>query len=102
MPAIGITGGISTGKSTFCDCLREILPGAKFFDADAVARHLVDLAGVTQELLATFGFGILSRNGDLNRNGGPAVIVQAARSEGRRAWIGGTSFDSRSWRTKRL
>src|SRR6266566_5134848 len=24
MPAIGITGGISTGKSTFWDCLREI------------------------------------------------------------------------------
>jgi len=37
MPAIGITGGVSTGKSTFCDCLREILPGTKFFDADAVA-----------------------------------------------------------------
>src|SRR5713101_1525907 len=50
MPAIGITGGISTGKSTFCDCLREILPGAKFFDADAVARQLVDLEEVKQEL----------------------------------------------------
>src|SRR5437762_3134510 len=34
MPAIGITGGVSTGKSTFCQCLKEILPDAKFFFAD--------------------------------------------------------------------
>ena len=78
MPAIGITGGISTGKSTFCDCLREILPGAKFLDADAVARQLVDLEEVKQELLAKFGFGIFSRNGDLNREALRAIIFQDA------------------------
>jgi len=78
MPAIGITGGISTGKSTFCECLREILPGAKFFDADAVARQLVDLEEVKQELLAKFGFGIFSRNGDLNRDAVRAIIFQDA------------------------
>src|SRR5438067_2626782 len=78
MPAIGITGGISTGKSTFCDCLREILPGAKFFDADAVARQLVDIEEVKQELLAKFGFGIFSRNGDLNREALRAIIFQDA------------------------
>jgi dephospho-CoA kinase len=27
MPAIGITGGISTGKSTFCQCVRELMVG---------------------------------------------------------------------------
>jgi len=78
MPAIGITGGISTGKSTFCEWLREILPGAKFFDADAVARYLVDLEEVKQELLAKFGFGIFSRNGDLNREAVRAIIFQDA------------------------
>ena len=78
MPAIGITGGISTGKSTFCECLREILPGAKFFDADAVARQLVDREEVKQELLAKFGFGIFSRNGDLNREAVRAIIFQDA------------------------
>ena len=78
MPAIGITGGISTGKSTFCECLREILPAAKFFDADAVARQLVDLEEVKQELLAKFGFGIFSRNGDLNRDAVRAIIFQDA------------------------
>src|SRR5438046_9622301 len=78
MPAIGITGGISTGKSTFCECLREILPAAKFLDADAVARKLVDLEEVKQELLAKFGFGIFSRNGDLNREALRAIIFQDA------------------------
>src|SRR5438128_3621685 len=78
MPAIGITGGISTGKSTFCDCLREILPGAKFFEADAVARQLVDLEEVKHELLGKFGFGIFSRNGDLNREAVRAIIFQDA------------------------
>jgi len=34
MPAIGITCGVSTGKFSFCQRLREILPAAKFFDAD--------------------------------------------------------------------
>src|SRR5438067_7338686 len=76
MPAIGITGGISTGKSTFCDCLREILPSAKFFDADEVARQLVDLEEVKQELLAKFGFGIFSGNGDLNRDALRTIIFQ--------------------------
>ena len=78
MPAIGITGGISTGKSTFCECLREILPTATFFNADAVARQLVDLDEVKQELLAKFGFGIFSRNGDLNRDAVRAIIFQDA------------------------
>src|SRR3979411_919292 len=78
MPAIGITGGISTGKSTFCQCLREIFPTAKFFDADEVARQLVDLDEVKQELLNVFGFSVFSRNGDLNREALRTIIFQDA------------------------
>src|SRR6266850_7505412 len=78
MPAIGITGGISTGKTTFVECLREIVPASRFFDADEVARQLVDLEEVKQELLAKFGFGIFSRNGDLNREALRAIIFQDA------------------------
>src|SRR6266851_38254 len=78
MPAIGITGGISTGKSTFSECLKEIFPSAKFFDADAVARQLVDLDEVKQELLNLFGFSVFSRNGDLNRAALRAIIFQDA------------------------
>ena len=43
MAVIRITGGISTGKSSFCQSLREIVPAAKFFDADQEAHRLVDL-----------------------------------------------------------
>src|SRR5712671_8112119 len=78
MPAIGITGGVSTGKSTFCQCLKEILPAAKFFNADEVARQLVDLEEVKQELLSKFGFGIFARNGDLNREAVRTIIFQDA------------------------
>ena len=67
MPAIGITGGISTGKSTFCDCLQEILPAAKFFDADLAARSLAELPEVKKEILGQFGSGVFSATGDLNR-----------------------------------
>ena len=67
MPAIGITGGISTGKSTFCGCLREIVPAAKFFDADLAARSLPELPEVKQEILGRFGGEVFSPDGDLNR-----------------------------------
>jgi dephospho-CoA kinase len=74
MPAIGITGGISTGKSTFCDCLREIVPAAKFFDADQAARSLVELPEVKQEILGQFGSDVFSPDGDLNRTKLRAIV----------------------------
>ena len=74
MPAIGITGGISTGKSTFCDCLREIVPSAKFFDADQAARSLVELPEVKQEILGRFGSDVFSPEGDLNRTKLRAIV----------------------------
>src|ERR1700730_850060 len=78
MPAIGITGGVSTGKSTFRDCLREILPTAKFFDADQAAHDMVDLDDVKQELLNEFTFSIFSPSGDLNRAALRAIVFQDA------------------------
>ena len=58
MPVIGITGGISTGKTSFCDCLREIVPAAKFFDADTAARELTDRDAEVKRLLRErFGAG---------------------------------------------
>jgi len=79
MPAIGITGGISTGKTTFCDCLREIVPTAKFFNADQAGHELVDLEPeVKQELVRVFGPGIFSIDGRLNRDALRAIIFQNA------------------------
>jgi dephospho-CoA kinase len=78
MPAIGITGGISTGKSTFCECLRRILPDANFFDADSSARQVVELEEVKQQLRDNFGAGIFLPNGDLNREALRAIVFQDA------------------------
>jgi len=78
MPAIGITGGISTGKSTFCDCLREIIPAAKFFDADLEARSLAELPEVKQEILGQFGREVFSPEGDLNRAKLRAIVFTNA------------------------
>ena len=78
MPAIGITGGISTGKSTFCDCLREIIPAAKFFDADRAAHSLAELPEVKQEILSEFGREVFSPEGDLNRAKLRAIVLANA------------------------
>jgi dephospho-CoA kinase len=98
MPAIGITGGISTGKTTFCDCLRELFPDAKFFNADHVARALVDRDSTVQkEIKAQFGADIYSPTGDLNRARLRAIILRSASEKSaleqilhpriRRQWI---------------
>jgi dephospho-CoA kinase len=74
MPAIGITGGICTGKSTFCACLREVLPVAKFFNADQAARHLVEVPQVKQEIRQKFGSSVFSSDESLNRGKLRAIV----------------------------
>ncbi|HEY2710987.1 MAG TPA: dephospho-CoA kinase [Chthoniobacterales bacterium] len=71
---IGITGGISTGKSTFAERLRQRL-GARFFDADRAARQLVDHDPEVRQLVgAKFGPEILSAHGHLNRSALRAIV----------------------------
>ncbi len=71
---IGITGGISTGKSTFCQRLRD-LAGAKRFDADHAARQLVNEDAEVRTLLRReFGPAIFSASGDLNRAALRAIV----------------------------
>jgi dephospho-CoA kinase len=82
MPVIGITGGISTGKSTFRDCLREIVPAAKFFDADQAARSVAELPDVKAEIRGQFGSGVFSATGDLNRPKLRAIVFDDATKRG--------------------
>ena len=81
MPAIGITGGISTGKSAFCDCLRELLPAAKFFNADQAAHVLVDLPEVKKQIRRKFGGGVFLNDGDLNRETLRAIVFGDAHKK---------------------
>jgi len=79
VPVIGVTGGISTGKTSFCDCLREILPAAKFFNADTAARELTDRDAEVKRLLRErFGAEIFSESGDLNRAALRAIVFADA------------------------
>jgi dephospho-CoA kinase len=82
MPAIGITGGIATGKTAFCECLREILPDARFFNADEAAHALLDVPEVKEELRREFGPGVFSTSGDLNRAKLRAIIFGDATRKG--------------------
>ena len=67
MPAIGITGGIATGKTAFCDCLRRFVK-ATYFSADQAAHDLTDRDPEVQTLIAeAFGPETYSRDGRLNR-----------------------------------
>jgi dephospho-CoA kinase len=79
MPAIGITGGISTGKTSFVDCLRELVPGARFFDADIAARELADSdQEVRGQIEAAFGADAFLPNGGLNRERVRSIVFADA------------------------
>ena len=84
MPVIGITGGISAGKTTFCECLRKIIPAATFFDADLAAHDLAEKDPEVRELIGReFGPAIFSASGDLNRAQMRSIVF--ADAEKRRA-----------------
>lgn len=80
---IGITGGISSGKSTFSRLLHD-LTAAPLFDADRAAHDLTDNDPEVGRLLTEeFGDEIFSPNGVLNRAALRAIVF--ADSEKKRA-----------------
>jgi dephospho-CoA kinase len=82
MPAVGITGGISTGKTSFVSCLREIVPEARFFDADVAARELVDQDEEVRGLVEKqFGGEVYSESGGLNREAVRAIVFADAEKK---------------------
>jgi len=66
MLVVGLTGGISSGKSRVLKMFKDF--GCKAIDADEIARQLTEPgAGIFAEIVKKFGAGILNRNGRLNR-----------------------------------
>ena len=78
MSVIGITGGISTGKTAFADYLRALIPKARVFDADSMARELTRSdEKVLGEIRARFGPAVFQKNGELNRGALRAIVFDA-------------------------
>ncbi len=77
MLAVGLTGGIGSGKSAVADLLVE--RGAFLIDADQVARDVVAPGGPAyQPLIDRFGAGILAPDGTIDR---PALAAVAFADE---------------------
>lgn len=79
---IGLTGGISSGKSTVSRMLHDL--GAEIIDADKVAREVVEPDQPTwAKIKERFGAGIFFEDGQLNRKKLGAIIFKdgQARSD---------------------
>lgn len=67
MPALGVTGGIATGKSTFSEALCRHLP-AELFDADQCSRELLASDdSVRKAVLDAFGTRAFDSHGQPDR-----------------------------------
>ena len=80
MLAVGLTGGIGSGKSAVADLLVD--RGAVLIDADQVARDVVAPGGPAyQPLIDRFGTGIVAADGTIDR---PALAAVAFADEATR------------------
>lgn len=67
MIVVGLTGGISTGKSTTANLFRE--RGIAVFDADRSVHRLLGVAGLAvAEICAVFGDEVLREDGSIDRH----------------------------------
>lgn len=74
----GITGGIGSGKSTVCDCWRDL--GAYVVNSDQLAKDLmVQDRSLREEILSVFGKEAYYRDNTLNRD----YLAKQAFHEGR-------------------
>ena len=66
MRIIGLTGGISSGKSTIADYLRKV--GLPVIDADQIARMIVEIGKPAYlDIVHTFGSSILQKDQTIDR-----------------------------------
>jgi dephospho-CoA kinase len=79
---VGLTGGIASGKSTVSAILAEL--GAIVIDADALAREVVARGTPGLEaVVAEFGPGLLTPEGDLDRPAMGALVFGDAEARKR-------------------
>ncbi len=75
MKAVGLTGGIGSGKSTVADLLADC--GASVLDADAVTRELQRPGQpVYEATVERFGAGVVASDGALDRKALARVVFE--------------------------
>src|SRR3984957_14927929 len=78
MLRVGLTGGLSSGKSTVAAMLREL--GAQVIEADALGREVMEPGHeVYDQIVARFGHEVVNPDGHLNR----ARLADLAFRQGR-------------------
>ena len=78
MLRVGLTGGLSSGKSTVAAMLREL--GAQVIEADALGREVMEPGhAVYDQIVARFGHEVVNPDGHLNR----ARLADLAFRQGR-------------------
>ncbi len=80
----GLSGGIASGKSTACQILGKLCPGAVIFDADACVHGLLATAGeIPRRIAERFGAEVLDESGAVRREvlRGKVFGDDAARKE---------------------
>jgi hypothetical protein len=65
MPALGISRGMSSGKNTFCEYLREVL-ATRIFNADEGMHSFIELSEVVEETIGNSAVNFLP-GADLSR-----------------------------------
>ncbi len=76
---IGLTGPIGSGKSTVATMLAKW--GAVVIDADQIGREVVaNNRSVQQKLVSTFGPGVLSNSGEIDRESLAGVVFRTENS----------------------
>ena len=73
MLAVGLTGGVASGKTTVAQILKE--EGAILLDADQIARDLVEpQTPIWAEVIKAFGTSILDEDGSIRRKKLAALV----------------------------
>lgn len=71
-----VTGGIATGKSSFCKLLEKHLPGTVIFDCDSCVHELLTSPKVVGRITSSLGKDLQSSDGSLDRTRTSALVFQ--------------------------
>ena len=81
-PAIGLTGGIGSGKSTVASYLRSL--GAAVIDTDEISHRLTGPGGAAMGAIrAAFGSGFVTSEGALDREAMRALVFADPKARAR-------------------